>query len=174
MTRFRSGMHQATFQPSIKDPILTGALTQMNFVLIAGSLGCSLYTDTIHDFHEKASRCQPRSLVFLALTDTPRCRPTGGRINFPSFTFLGRVLTACDYVHCRLNGRRACHVLARLFLLPPIRPASIRTRRGAVGSGARWGPQSVSGAAVSGSSWSASYFGGGPFRHELAVTRTRR
>ena len=42
-------MHQATFQPSIKDPILTGALTQMNFVLIAGSLGCSLYTDTIHD-----------------------------------------------------------------------------------------------------------------------------
>ncbi len=59
--------------------------------------------------------------------------------------------------------------LARLFLLPPIRPASICTRRGAVGSGARWGPQSVSGAAISGSNWSASYFGDGPFRHKLAA-----
>ena len=48
MTRFWSGMHHATFQPSINDPISTCALTQMNLVSMAARFVCALFTDTIH------------------------------------------------------------------------------------------------------------------------------
>lgn len=72
------------------------------------------------------------------------------------------------------HQRSAVFLSEKGFLPSPNRPASIRTLAGAARSGASWGSQSSTGAAISVPNSARPVPRTGSFRRDLAVTRTRR